>query len=136
MTPKAVSFRTTTWSRPDRRRPPTAATGFTSIRSAYRLPSENTLIGGGNNNRVLEVNPPRKIAWSIGREELPGIKLYWVTQLQALPNGNIIVTNTHTGPEYPQIFEMTRKKESFGNSRIATPSATGCAQFRCWTLEE
>lgn len=81
------------------------------VYSAYRLPNGNTLIGGGNNNRVLEVNPKREIVWSIGREELPGIKLYWVTQLQVLPNGNIVVNNTHTGPEYPQIFEVTRDKE-------------------------
>ena len=81
------------------------------VYSAYRLPNGNTLIGGGNNNRVLEVNPKGEIVWSIGREELPGIKLYWVTQLQALPNGNVVVTNTHTGPEYPQIFEVTRNKE-------------------------
>ena len=97
--------------------------------SAYRLPNGNTLIGGGNNNRVLEVNPKREIVWSIGREELPGIKLYWVTQLQALPNGNIIVNNTHTGPEYPQMFEVTRNKEvvwkfdnwdTFGDGLCAT----------------
>lgn len=83
----------------------------TNVYSAYRLPGGNTLIGGGNNNRVLEVNPKGEIVWSIDREELPGIKLYWVTQLHRLPNGNVVVTNAHTGPEYPQIFEVTRAKE-------------------------
>ncbi len=83
----------------------------TSVYSAYRLPSGNTLIGGGNNNRVLEVNPKGEIVWKIDQNELPGIKLFWVAQLHALPNGNIVVTNAHAGPDYPQIFEITRKKE-------------------------
>ena len=96
--------------------------------SAYRLPNGNTLIGGGNNNRVLEVNPQREIVWSVDREELPGIKLFWVTQLHALPNGNVVITNTHAGGEYPQIIEVNRDKEivwsmlnweTFGNDLCA-----------------
>jgi hypothetical protein len=83
----------------------------TNVYSAYRLPDGNTLIGGGNNNRVLEVNPKGEIVWSIGQEELPGIRLHWVTQLHRLPNGNVVVTNAHTPPDYPQIFEVTRAKE-------------------------
>jgi hypothetical protein len=83
----------------------------THVYSAYRLPSGNTLIGGGNNNRVLEVNPKGDIVWSIEQNELPGIKLFWVAQLHYLPNGNIVVTNAHAGPDYPQIFEITRNKE-------------------------
>jgi len=83
----------------------------TSVYSAYRLPSGNTLIGGGNNNRVLEVNPKGEIVWNIDQNELPGIKLFWVAQLHALPSGNVVVTNAHAGPDYPQIFEVTRKKE-------------------------
>ena len=82
-----------------------------NVYSAYRLPGGNTLIGGGNNNRVLEVNPKGEIVWSIGREELPGIKLFWITQLHALPNGNVVLTNTHAGPDYPQIIEVNRNKE-------------------------
>ncbi len=100
----------------------------TQVYSAYRLPNGNTLIGGGNNNRVLEVNRAGETVWSIGREELPGIKLFWVTQLQALPNGNIVVTNTHAEGETPQIFEVSRAKdvlwgfldwEVFGNNLCA-----------------
>ncbi len=82
-----------------------------NVYSAYRLPNGNTLIGGGNNNRVLEVNPKGDITWSLDQNELPGYKLYWVTQLQALPNNNIVVTNTHAEQEAPQIFEITRQKE-------------------------
>jgi hypothetical protein len=78
---------------------------------AIRLPSGNTLIAGGNNNRVLEVTPDGKIVWTLDQKELPGITLAWVTTLHALPNGNIIVGNCHAGPENPQLFEVTRDKK-------------------------
>lgn len=88
----------------------------TSVFHALRLPNGNTLIGGGNNNRVMEVTAEKKIVWSIERDELKrpdgrAIRLCWVTSLQALPNGNIIVGNTHAGPEQPQMFEVTRAKK-------------------------
>jgi len=101
----------------------------TEVFSAYRLPSGHTLIGAGNGNRVIEVTPEGKIVWSLGHDELPGIRLAWVTMLQALPNGNIIVGNCHAGPENPQLFEVTRDKKvvwsfkdfkTFGNSLAAT----------------
>lgn len=100
----------------------------TDVYSAYRLPGGNTLIGGGNNNRVLEVSPSGEIVWSLSSGEIPGIRLFWVTQLQALPNGNVVVTNTHAEGETPQIFEVTREKqivwsfldwETFGNDLCA-----------------
>ena len=78
---------------------------------AVRLPNGNTLIAGGNNNRVLEVNPKGEIVWKIDQSELPGIKLAWVTTLHVLPNSNIIVGNCHAGPENPQLFEITRDKK-------------------------
>ncbi len=78
---------------------------------AVRLPSGNTLIAGGNNNRVVEVTPEGKIVWTLDQKELPGITLAWVTTLHALPNGNIIVGNCHAGPENPQLMEVTRDKK-------------------------
>lgn len=100
----------------------------TAVYSAYRLPSGNTLIGGGNNNRVLEVDPGGDVVWSLESGELDGLPLFWVTQLQALPNGNVVVTNTHAEAEAPQIFEVSRDKrlvwsfldwETFGNDLCA-----------------
>jgi hypothetical protein len=100
----------------------------TEVFGAIRLPNGNTLIAGGNNNRVLEVNPEGKVVWSIGHDELPGIRLAWVTTLQLLPNGNLIVGNTHAGPDNPQLFEVTRAKKvvwtfkdfkNFGNDTVA-----------------
>jgi hypothetical protein len=95
---------------------------------AIRKPDGNTIIAGGNNNRVLEVNLKGEIVWSIGHDELPGIRLAWVTSLHLLPNGNLIVGNCHAGPENPQLFEITRDKKvvwtfkdfkTFGNSLAA-----------------
>ena len=83
----------------------------TEVFGAIRLPNGNTTIAGGNNNRVLEVTPKGKIVWSIGHDELPGIRLAWVTSLHYLPNGNLIVGNCHAGPKNPQLFEVTRDKK-------------------------
>ncbi len=96
---------------------------------AVRLTNGNTLIGAGNGNRVIEVNKDGKIVWELGQDELPGIKLAWVTMLQVLPNGNVIVGNCHAGEKNPQLFEVTREKKvvwtfkdfkNFGNGLAAT----------------
>lgn len=100
----------------------------TSVYGAIRLANGNTVIGGGNNNRVLEVDTAGKVVWSIDQKELPGITLAWVTTIHALPNGNLIVGNCHAGPDNPQLFEVTRDKKvvwtfknhtTFGNSLAA-----------------
>ncbi len=88
----------------------------TEVFNAIRLPNGNTLIGGGNNNRVIEVTPAKQVVWSIERDELKRadgrpIHLCWVTSLHALPNGNVVVGNTHAGPEQPQMLEVTRGKQ-------------------------
>ncbi|MBB6050909.1 hypothetical protein [Armatimonas rosea] len=106
----------------------------TNVFNALRLKNGNTLIGGGNNNRVFEVNKEGKVVWSIERDELKRpdgrpIHLCWVTTVQVLPNGNIAFGNTHSGPENPQIIEVTRDKKvvwmlddwkTFGNDLCAS----------------
>lgn len=82
----------------------------THVFGAIRLPSGNTLIACGDGNRVIEVTPEGKEVWRVGTTELPGIHLYWVTTLQLLPNGNIVIGNTHAGPENPQLIEVTHDK--------------------------
>jgi hypothetical protein len=78
---------------------------------AVRLPNGDTLIAGGNNNRVFEVTPEGQTVWSIERDELPGIHLCWITSLEVLPNGHIVFGNTHAGPDNPQLIEVTRDKK-------------------------
>ena len=100
----------------------------TEVFGAIRLPGGNTLIAAGSGNRVIEVSPEGKVVWKIGHDELPGIRLFWVTTLQLLPNGNLVVGNCHAGPDNPQLFEVTRDKQvvwtfkdfkTFGNSLAA-----------------
>jgi hypothetical protein len=83
----------------------------TEVFGAVRLPGGNTLIAGGNNNRVLEVDPKGKVVWSIDQKELPGVTLAWVTTLHVLPNGHIVIGNCHAGPDNPQLIEVTRDKK-------------------------
>ena len=79
--------------------------------SAIRLANGNTLIGTGNGHSVIEVTPDKKIVWQLHQNDLPGIQLAWVTTLQLLPNGNIVIGNCHAGPKNPQIIEVNRNKE-------------------------
>lgn len=79
--------------------------------NALRLPNGNTLIATGNGHSVLEVTPAKEIVWAIHQHDLPGITLAWVTSLEVLPNGNIIIGNCHAGPDNPQLIEVNREKE-------------------------
>ena len=79
--------------------------------SALRLDNGNTLIATGNGHSVIEVNPDKEIVWSVFQDDLPGIQLAWVTTLQVLSNGNIVIGNCHAGPKNPQIIEINRDKQ-------------------------
>jgi hypothetical protein len=96
-----------------------------AVFSAIRLPNGNTLIGTGNGHRVLEVTPAKQIVWEVLQDDLPGIRLAWVTRVQRLANGNTLLGNCHAGPGQPQFIEVTPEKqvvwsfrdfELFGNS--------------------
>lgn len=100
----------------------------TEVFGALRKPDGNTVIACGNGNRVIEVTPEGETVWSIEHDELLGIKLFWVTSLKLLPNGNLVFGNCHAGPENPQLIEVTRDKkvvwtlrnhEIFGNDLAA-----------------
>ena len=80
--------------------------------SALRLANGNTLIGTGNGHSLIEVTPEREIVWSLHQNDLPGIQLAWVTTLQVLPSGNIVIGNCHAGPNNPQLIEVTRDKKA------------------------
>jgi len=96
-----------------------------SLFCALRLANGNTLISTGNGHGVIEVTPAKEIVWQVTQDELPGIKLAWVTTLQVLKNGNIVLGNCHAGKDQPQIVEITHDKkvvwtwhdfEKFGNA--------------------
>jgi outer membrane protein assembly factor BamB len=78
---------------------------------AVRLKNGNTLLTTGNGHSLLEVTPEKQIVWELHQDDLPGIKLAWVTTLQVLPDGNVIFGNCHAGPNNPQVIEVTRDKK-------------------------
>lgn len=82
-----------------------------NVFDAIRLPNGNTLLGCGNGNRVIEVTPKGEVVWKLGYTDLPGIQFFWVTTLEVLPNGHIVIGNTHAGESNPQLVEVTRDKQ-------------------------
>lgn len=97
----------------------------TRVYSAVRLKSGNTLIGTGDGHSVIEVNPAGKIVWSVGENELPKVRLAWVTMVARRENGNTVIVNCHAGAANPQMLEITPDKkivwtfrdfEQFGNA--------------------
>lgn len=78
---------------------------------AIRLKNGHTLIATGNGHSVIEVTAAGQDVWSIHQNDLPGIQLAWVTSLQQLPNGNVLIGNCHAGPNNPQVIEVNRQKE-------------------------
>ena len=79
-----------------------------AVFSAIRLTNGNTLIGTGNGHSVLEVTPAKDIVWQIHQHDLPNIQLAWVTTLEQLDNGNVLIGNCHAGPGQPILIELDR----------------------------
>ncbi len=97
--------------------------------AALRLENGNTLISTGNGHGIIEVTHDKNIVWQLQQRDLPGIVLAWVTTLQVLPSGNIVLGNCHAGEANPQIVEINRDKkvvwkfhdfERFGDSLTNT----------------
>ena len=82
-----------------------------AVYAALRLPGGNTLISCGDGHRVIEVDPSGKEVWAVGKNDLPGITLGWMTQVERLPNGNTMMVNCHAGPDNPQLIEVTPEKK-------------------------
>ena len=88
-------------------------TGVENAGDAQRLPNGNTLISCGTQKRVIEVTPARKIAWEFTAADAPELNITWVSSIQLLPNGNLIVGNFLRGQEGKgaHAFEVTRDKK-------------------------
>jgi len=84
------------------------------------------LIATGNGHGVIEVTPKGEIRQQIAQNDLPGIVLAWVTTLEVLPDGHVVLGNCHAGPGQPLLVEVDWKSkqvvwtldryEDFGNS--------------------
>jgi len=85
--------------------------------SVIRLPNENTIIACSDHNgepKVVEVDKKVAIVWQLTKNELPGIELKFMTGMQCLPNGNLLLTNWLGHNQFgkaPHAFEITRDKK-------------------------
>ena len=88
-------------------------TGVPSVYEALRLKNGNTVIACGTQKRVIEVNREKKIVWEFGAADAPELNLAWITSLQPLKNGNLVVGNFLRGQEGRGVhaFEVTRDKK-------------------------
>lgn len=73
---------------------------------AVRLASGNTLVATGNGHSVLEVDPGGEVVWKLEQDDLPDIRLAWVTTIEVLPNGHYVIGNCHAGPGQPLLVEI------------------------------
>jgi len=85
--------------------------------SVIRLPNSNTLIACTDHNgepKVVEVDSLGKAVWELTKNELPDIELKFMTGMQVLPNGNLVLTNWVGHNQFgtaPHAFEITRNKK-------------------------
>ena len=68
-------------------------TGVTNTGEAQRLANGNTLICCGTQKRLIEVTPDKQIAWEFKAEDAPELNITWVSSVQQLKNGNLLVGN-------------------------------------------
>ena len=87
--------------------------GIAKIHEARRLPNGNTLIGGGESKRVVEVTSAGEVAWEFNAEDGPELGLSFITSVQVLASGNLLVCNWlgAEGGVGVHAFEVTREKE-------------------------
>jgi hypothetical protein len=85
--------------------------------SVVRLLNGNTLIACSDHDgdpRVVEVDKLGNIIWQLSKDELPGIELKFMTGMQYLPNGDMVLTNWLGHDQFgkaPHAFEITRDKK-------------------------
>ena len=85
--------------------------------SVIRLPEVNTLIACSDHNGdpgVVEADKNGKIVWQLTKDELPGLQLKFMTGMQCLSNGNLVLTNWLGHNQFgkaPHAFEITRGKK-------------------------
>jgi hypothetical protein len=88
-----------------------------SVWAAVRLKNGNTLISGNQHSYVREVDPSGKTVWEIDKNDLPGITLYTVQEVDRLANGNTVICNwpgelpLSAWPDAVQVIEVTPNKQ-------------------------
>ncbi|MEM6691248.1 MAG: sulfatase-like hydrolase/transferase [Planctomycetota bacterium] len=65
-----------------------------------------TWIGTGNGHSVLKVDRDGNISWRLHQDDLPGVRLAWVTNVHQTGEGNLLIGNCHAGPGQPIVVEV------------------------------
>jgi hypothetical protein len=88
-------------------------TGVTNTGEAQRLANGNTLICCGTQKRLIEVTPDKQIVWEFSDKDAPDLNITWVSSLQQLKNGNLLIGNFMRGKEGQgaHAIEVTHDKE-------------------------
>jgi hypothetical protein len=88
-------------------------TGVANTGEAQRLPNGNTLISCGTQKRLIEVTPDKQIVWEFTDKDAPDLNITWVSSLQQLKNGNLLIGNFMRGKEGQgaHAIEVTHDKE-------------------------
>jgi len=85
--------------------------------AAVRLKNGNTLISGNQVGYIREVNRQGETVWEIDKNDLPGIPLYTVQEVDRLANGNTLIDNwagslpMEDWPKTVQLIEVTPGKK-------------------------
>ncbi len=81
--------------------------------SALRLENGNTLLGCGDEHRLIEVDQDNAIVWELKQGDLPEVKLGFIAAVWQLENGNILFANWggHGGSTGGAVLEVTRDKK-------------------------
>jgi hypothetical protein len=86
--------------------------------SVVRLPDGNTLVScgdiGKDRAKVFEVDRFGNVVWQVGSDDLPGIRLWLMTGMQRLPNGNTVMANYLGHGQFgkaPHLIEVTPDKK-------------------------
>ncbi len=87
--------------------------GVENAGDAQRLANGNTLISCGTQKRVIEVTPEKQIVWEFSAKDAPELNITWVSSIQQLKNGNLLIGNFLRGQEGKgaHAFEVTRDKK-------------------------
>lgn len=81
--------------------------------SAVRIDNGNTLLGCGDEHRLIEVDKDNKIVWELKQGDIAGVKLGFIAAVALLDNGNILFANWggHGGSTGGAILEVDRDKK-------------------------
>lgn len=81
--------------------------------SAWRLENGHTLLGCGDEHRLIEVDQDNQIVWELKQGDLPGVQLGFIAGIWVRDNGNILFANWggHGGSTGGAVLEVDRNKK-------------------------